>query len=54
MVTKEKAKIILEDGDTEKYTDEEVKKIMEYLNKMAEIAYKSYQEKDNEKPRKDT
>lgn len=52
MVTKEKAKIILEDGGTEKYTDEEVKKITDYLNKMAEIVYNSYQEKGNGKSKK--
>lgn len=52
MVTKEKAKIILEDGGAEKYTDEEVKQITEYLNKMAEVAYNSYSQKKNKDVRK--
>jgi len=47
MVTKEKAKIILEDGGTETYTDEEVNQIREYLFKMAEVAFNSYQQEGN-------
>ncbi len=52
MVTKEKAKIILEDRGTEVYTDEEVNQIREYLYKMAEVVYNSYSQKKNKDVRK--
>ncbi|MGB1283346.1 MAG: hypothetical protein ACPG44_02670 [Polaribacter sp.] len=49
MITKEKAKIILEDKGTEKYTDDEVVEIRKHLYKMAEIAINSYQDKKDVK-----
>lgn len=52
MITEEKAKIILEDGGTEKYTDQEVKEITEHLNNMAEIVYTTYHQNKKKNVRK--
>ncbi len=42
MVSLDKAKMILESKGTAEYTNEDVKKTLEYLTKMAEIAYCLY------------